>query len=94
MHGDAHRTASVTAPFLFWRVRGTVDDGPIFLLVDFEYLAGSKIRRWAKITAAIDSDQIRATAVAVDFSLLRHSPEGGEAWQLFLLLPHVVGEHF
>jgi hypothetical protein len=85
---DAHRTASVTAPFLFWLYRPTIDFSSIL------NIAGSKIRRWAKITAAIDSDQIRATAVAVDFSLLRHSPEGGEAWQLFLLLPHVVGEHF
>jgi hypothetical protein len=87
MHGDAHRTASITAPFLFWRVRGTVDDGPIFLLVDFEYFAGSKIRRWAKITAAIDPDQIRMTAVVVDCLLFRHSPEGGGAWQLFLCSP-------
>jgi hypothetical protein len=84
---STHRTASATTPFLFWRVRGTVDDGPIFLLVDFEYLAGSKIRRWAKITAAIDPDQIRMTAVVVDCLLLRHSPEGGGAWQLFLCSP-------
>jgi hypothetical protein len=35
----------------------------------------------------IDLDQIRPTAIAVDCLLLRHSPEGGGAWQLFLLLP-------
>ena len=48
-----------------------------------------------EITAAIDPDQLRRTAVAVDCIAPSISPEGGGAWQTFPLLPcRKVGEYF